>query len=80
MVLSGSKMTTYRASITNVNQGGGSKKAGLPPVVGISAWGYVAYAERGDGDLNLVNMRANRFKVFPNQNLPVGFHRPIQIR
>lgn len=80
MVLSGSKFATYQASITNTNQGGGSKKAGTPPLVGLSAWGYVAYADRGDGNLSLVNMRVNRFKTFPNQNLPVGFAPPIQMR
>ena len=30
MVLSGSKMASYSSSISNKNQGGGSKKAGLP--------------------------------------------------
>uniref|UniRef100_A0A6C0D3J3 Uncharacterized protein n=1 Tax=viral metagenome TaxID=1070528 RepID=A0A6C0D3J3_9ZZZZ len=34
MVLSGTKKTTYRSSLVNQNQGGGSKKAGLWPQVG----------------------------------------------
>ena len=34
MVLSGTKKTTYMSSLVNMNQGGGSKKAGLWPQVG----------------------------------------------
>ena len=34
MVLSGTKKTTYMSSLVNINQGGGSKKAGLWPQVG----------------------------------------------
>lgn len=38
MVLSGSNKTSSLSSITNQNQGGGDKKAGLPEQVGRTAW------------------------------------------
>lgn len=79
MVLSGSKKTTYQASITNTNQGGGSKKAGSPRSIGLISWSSVALHERGEGILSMKNMQTKRFKMFPNQNLPVGFNAPIRM-
>jgi hypothetical protein len=79
MVLSGSKKTTYRSSIVNQAQGGGEKKAGLPSSIGKTSWINVYYHESGDGLLNAANMQKNRFKVFPNMNLPVGFDRRIRM-
>lgn len=43
MVLSGNKKVSSLSSITNANQGGGSKKAGLRPSVGETAWNVVFY-------------------------------------
>jgi hypothetical protein len=80
MVLSGSKRVTYLASISNANQGGGNKKAGFPPEIGRSSWTSVSLHERGDGILSLKNMQTARFKMFPNQNLPVGFNANIRMR
>ena len=42
MVYSQTKKTASIASITNQNQGGGNKKAGLPYQVGREAWSSVA--------------------------------------
>tara|TARA_B100000900_G_scaffold320456_1_gene279681 strand:- start:7865 stop:8056 length:192 start_codon:yes stop_codon:yes gene_type:complete len=42
MVLSTTKKAASVASITNQNQGGGSKKAGLPYLVGRSSWSSIA--------------------------------------
>ena len=42
MVLSTTKKTASIASITNQNQGGGSKKAGLPYIIGRSSWSSIA--------------------------------------
>lgn len=42
MVLSTTKKAASIASITNQNQGGGSKKAGLPYLVGRSSWSSIA--------------------------------------
>jgi hypothetical protein len=87
MVLSGSKMTSYQSSITNQNSGGGSKKAGIPPTATGSHVVFEAYGvntghgtPKVGGLMNTVNMRTNRFNVFPSQNLPTGFHAPIRMR
>ena len=42
MVLSTTKKAASIASITNQNQGGGSKKAGLPYIIGRSSWSSIA--------------------------------------
>ena len=72
MVLSGPWKTTYVSSLVNKPQGGGSKKAGTPPTANIPDSVYNAYVERGNGLLSLVSMRKNRFKRYPNQNLPMN--------
>ena len=72
MVLSGSKRASYLSSITNRDTGGGSKKAGTPPVANIPDSVYNAYVESGNGLLSLVNMRKNRFSRYPSQNLPMN--------
>jgi len=41
-VYSQTKKTSSIASITNQNQGGGSKKAGLPYLVGRESWSTIA--------------------------------------
>ncbi len=38
MVLSGTKRTSSMSSITNANQGGGSKKAGFAHTIGRDSW------------------------------------------
>ena len=43
MVYSQTKRTASIASITNQNQGGGDKKAGLPYQVGRSSWTSIAF-------------------------------------
>jgi hypothetical protein len=87
MVLSGSKMTSYQSSIKNQNSGGGSKKAGIPPTATGSHVMFEAYGvntghgtPKVGGLMSTVYMRTNRLKVPSNQNLPVGFHRPITMR
>lgn len=42
MVYSSSKMTSYSASITNQNSGGGSKKSGLARQIGRDSWMSIA--------------------------------------
>jgi len=42
MVLSTTNKTASISSITNQNQGGGSKKAGLPYIIGRSSWSSIA--------------------------------------
>lgn len=77
MVLSGSWKATYQSSIKNQNQGGGDKKAGIPPTANIPDSVYNAYVERGNGILSLVNMRTTRMATNPNQNRPINMaHSP----
>lgn len=71
---------SYKSSLTNKNQGGGSDKAGLPYVVGRESYTSVLMRERGGGAFNLVNMRKNRFTRNPTQNLPLGFNHGIHMR
>ena len=78
MVLSTTKRTSSIASITNKNQGGGSKKAGLSPQIGKDSWTHSAYMGSGTYG-NLPLLQTNRFKLFPSQNLPVGFTSRIRM-
>jgi hypothetical protein len=71
MVLSTTKMTASVSSITNRNQGGGNKKAGLPPTADIPSSVYIAYAQH-DGMLSLVNMRKTRVNGV-SQSRPIGW-------
>lgn len=45
MVYSQTKRTASISSITNQNQGGGSKKAGLPYLVGRDSWTSVSFRQ-----------------------------------
>jgi len=58
MVLSTTSKTASISSIVNQNQGGGMKKAGLPPTEAISVAQRNAYNRGGDGFLKLTSMRA----------------------
>ena len=78
MVLSTTKRTSSIASITNQNHGGGSKKAGLSPQIGIGSWTQKSYAS-ACVSCNLKNLQTNRFKLFPSQNLPIGFKSSIRM-
>ena len=77
VLMNGTKKARYQSSIINQPQGGGMKKAGLPPTMAMTQWRWINYNKNNsgsDGILNLTNMRRNRFKTFPNQNLPVNMH------
>lgn len=54
MVLSGTKRTSSISSIVNQDQGGGMKKAGLPPTEAISSAQRRSYHGSGSGLLNMV--------------------------
>ena len=72
MVYSQTKRTASIASITNQNQGGGSKKAGFPYLVGRDSWTSIAlrgtkqYLDESKGGL--------QFTLNPKvrQSRPVG--------
>ena len=75
VLMNSAKNARNQASIVNQNQGGGMKKAGLPPTMAMTQWRWINYGKHNsgsDGILNLTNMRKNRFKTFPNQNLPIN--------
>ena len=78
MVLSTTKRTSSISSIVNKNCGGGEKKAGLLPQIGKTA--AVSLFYHSGGNSNLKNLTTNRFKIFPNQNRPIGFSPGIQMR
>lgn len=79
MVLSNTKRTASISSIVNRNQGGGPKKAGFPTRIGLNSWTHSAYQAGGIyGPLS--KLQTNRFKLFPSQNLPVGFTSQINMR
>jgi hypothetical protein len=78
MVLSTTKRTASISSIVNQNQGGGPKKAGFGPIIGVTNWSHHAYGERGNY-VTLKNLQTNRFKMFPNQNLPLGYRSQIKM-
>jgi hypothetical protein len=80
MVLSGSKMTTYRSSITNQNTGGGDKKAGIPPRANVSHVSHDAYKEAGNGLLSGRVMNKLILTKPPAQTRPTGYNVTIQMR
>jgi hypothetical protein len=72
MVYSQTKRTSSIASITNQNQGGGSKKAGFPYLVGRDSWTSIALKQTKqylDAD-----KQGLKFTLNPNvrQSRPVG--------
>ncbi len=74
MVLSTTKKTSSISSITNQNQGGGEKKAGLVPTETASVATAIGYKVRGlPKSLNMMTVTAN-----PNvrQSRPIGI-RPL---
>lgn len=75
VLMNSAKKARNQASLVNQNQGGGMKKAGLPPTMAMTQWRWINYNKPfsgANGILNLTNMRKNRFKTFPNQNLPIN--------
>lgn len=58
---------------TDQNQGGGSKKAGLAPRVGLDSWGKIYYNERGlTNTLVFTQTAPYRVPLYSNSNLPIG--------
>ena len=56
MVLSGTKITSSISSLVNQDQGGGMKKAGLPPTEAISSAQRRSYHGSGGGLLRMTFM------------------------
>ena len=72
MVYSQTKRTASIASITNKNQGGGSKKAGFPYLVGRDSWTSIAL--HGTKQFLSEENKGLQFTLNPNvrQSRPVG--------
>jgi len=72
MVYSQTKRTASIASITNKNQGGGSKKAGFPYLVGRDSWTSIAL--HGTKQYLSEENKGLQFTMNPNvrQSRPVG--------
>ena len=70
------KNSRYAGTITNENQGGGDKKAGLPPLVGLNYLDYIYYTQRGIPQ----TLQKYQTVVFPLANIsrPIGrvYNRP----
>ena len=49
VLLNGSTRARNAASLTNQNSGGGSKKAGLFPTIGVDTWTSIAYGTHTPG-------------------------------
>jgi hypothetical protein len=47
VLMNGSKKARYESSITNQNQGGGDKKAGLPPTMRMTSARWIGFKNRG---------------------------------
>ena len=47
VLMNGSKKARYENSIVNQNQGGGDKKAGLPPTMRMTSAKWIGYKNRG---------------------------------
>jgi len=80
MVLSTTKKTSSMSSITNANQGGGSKKAGFPHMIGRDSWTsvYLQSVDPMSGMCcNLKKTNTLRFTNKVNQNLPVNMSHGI---
>ena len=78
MVLSTTKRTSSISSIVNRNQGGGSKKAGFPNMVGRESWTTVHLNESGTsqflGNKDGTTKNSLRFTLNPKvrQSRPIG--------
>lgn len=77
MVLSNaSKNARYTSSITNQNQGGGSKKAGFPYQVGRSSWTSIAFGSADIVTGRCCSLKKTQQMTFTqkntNQSRPIG--------
>ena len=82
MVLSNApKKVTYMSSLVNQNQGGGSKKAGFPYIVGRTSWSVIYLQSNCKGNTcTLNNLRKNSLVYTVNQSRPIGSDPRIPMR
>lgn len=82
MVLSNApKKVTYMSSLVNQNQGGGSKKAGFPYIVGRTSWSNIYLQSKcGPDSCSLASLRTNSLIYTVNQSRPIGVDTRIPMR
>lgn len=61
-----SNRARYVSSIVNQNQGGGNKKAGLKPTVGIDSWGSVFYKSVDPVNGRCCKLSKMQMTLYPN--------------
>ena len=82
MVLSNApKRVTNICSLVNQNQGGGSKKAGFPYIVGRTSWSVIYLQSNcNEKTCTLANLRKNALVYTVNQSRPIGSDPRIPMR
>ena len=82
MVLSNApKKVTYVSSLVNQNQGGGSKKAGFPYIVGRTSWSNIYLQSNCTAHTPTLDcLRKNSLIYTVNQSRPVGSDPRIPMR
>jgi hypothetical protein len=81
VLMNAGKRARYTDSITNLPQGGGPNKAGLPSSVGKDHWFSIALAVSGTSNTLYGVPRGLRYTVNPNvrQSRPVGVRPDVGI-
>lgn len=82
MVLSNApKRVVSVSSIVNQNQGGGSKKAGFPYLVGRNSWSAIyLQSDCKENTCTLSSLRRNSLIYTVNQSRPIGSDPRIPMR
>jgi hypothetical protein len=78
--MNGSKDARMVASIVNQNQGGGSKKAGFPGLIGRDSWTSIFYQTNGVNCCTLKRYNTLRLTYNVSQSRPVGIDTRIPMR
>lgn len=74
VLMNSSNRARHISSITNQNQGGGSKKAGFPYQVGRSSWTGIAFNSLNPITGNCCNLKSYNYSLMPLANIsrPIG--------
>lgn len=82
MVLSNApKRVTHMSSLVNQNQGGGSKKAGFPYIVGRGWWSNIyLQSDCNANSCTLAHLRKNSLIYTVNTSRPIGIDSRIPMR
>lgn len=78
--MNGGKNARLITSIVNQNQGGGSKKAGFPGLIGRDSWTSIFYQSNGVNCCTLKGYNTLRLTYSVSQSRPVGMDARIPMR